>query len=54
MVSLYNVVVKWPLRFGRPSIPDTLSPERTVLIIEVSLFEGLKVYVLLVFSGVCP
>ena len=27
-----------------PSIPDTLGPERTVLIIEVSSFQGLRIY----------
>ena len=27
-----------------PSIPDTLGPERTVLNIEVFLFQGLKMY----------
>ena len=27
-----------------PTIPDTLGPERTVLIIEVSAFQGLRMF----------
>ena len=47
---MHSNLLQW-----EPSNPDTLGPESTVLIIEVSSFQGLEMYCgICGSSGLCP